>query len=233
MRSRRIDIERARILDLLPLGYKDWNAVPSTTATYEWAHREAAADRRDPWRPAAALGGFSGLAYEGVTDDGELKFIANTDRGPNGEPNAAAERPFLLPEFNPRLIRFTLDPSTGKLRLTQQILLRDARGRPLSGLPNLEVAGGNPGTPHNDEIPIGVNGAKLGLDRLGGDFEGIAVDEDGSFWLPDEYRPAIYHFNPNGLLLQRYIPVGAHAAAGLPVPPPALPDSWASRHCPR
>ncbi len=107
---------------------------------------------------------------------------------------------------------------TAACDLTQQVLLRDAHGSPLSGLPNLRVAGGNASTPHNDEVPVDLFGRMLGLDALGGDFEGIAVDEDGSFWLPDEYRPAIYHFDARGLLLQRFIPVGAHAAAGLPVP---------------
>ncbi len=115
-------------------------------------------------------------------------------------------------------MRFTVNPSNGRLRIAQQIALRDADGRRLTGLPNLAVAGGNASTAHNDEIPIDLKGNVLGLDRLGGDFEGIAIDADGSFWMCDEYRPAIYHFNPHGVLLARYIPVGAHAAAGLPVP---------------
>ena len=38
--------------------------------------------------------------------------------------------------------------------------------------------------------------------------------------MPDEYRPAIYHFDPSGRLLERFIPVGTHAAAGKPVPAP-------------
>ena len=37
-------------------------------------------------------------------------------------------RPFLLPQFQPRLVRFTLDPASGRMRLTQQILLRDGDG---------------------------------------------------------------------------------------------------------
>jgi hypothetical protein len=215
----KLDIERGKILELLPLGYKDYSTLPAVTATFEWS-----AERMPPIGMTTAgqglrLGGFSGLAYEGMTDDGDLKFIANTDRGPNGEPDATTgQRPFLLPGFQPRLVRFTLDPSSGHIRLTQQVLLRDSDGRPLSGLPNTIVAGGSATTPHNDEIAIDLYGAKQTLDARGGDFEGIAVGADGSFWLPDEYRPAIYHFDARGMLLQRYIPFGAHAAAGLPVP---------------
>ena len=78
------------------------------------------------------LGGFSGLAFEGTTGDGKLKFITHTDRGPNGEPTGI-NRPFLLPDFKPRLVRFTLDPANGEFELTQQIPLRAANGRPLTG----------------------------------------------------------------------------------------------------
>jgi hypothetical protein len=217
----KLDIERGRILALLPLGYKDWSQKPSTPATYEWTAEQLPVIGTTAAGQPLRLGGFSGLYYEGVTDDGDLKFIATTDRGPNGEPDpVTGVRPFLLPQFTPRLVRFTLDPANGRLRLTQQILLRDAQGRPLSGLPNLTVAGGTASTPHHDEVPVDLFGSTLSLDALGGDFEGIAVDEDGTFWLPDEYRPAIYHFDARGLLLQRYIPIGAHAAAGLPVPAP-------------
>ncbi len=46
----------------------------------------------------------------------------------------------------------------------------------------------------------------------------MVVAEDGSFWMCDEYRPAIYHFGPHGRLIDRFIPVGTHAAAGLAVP---------------
>jgi len=214
----KIDIEKGRIIDLLPLGYKDYSRRPAVSASFEWSPEFMPSIGTTPAGQDLKLGGFSGLAYEGVTDDGELKFIANTDRGPNGEPDAAGLRPFLLPAFSPRLVRFTLDPSTGRLRLRQQIVLRDYDGRPLTGLPNTAVAGGNANTPHNDEIAIDLSGNVQSLDRLGGDFEGIAVAEDGTFWLPDEYRPAIYHFDARGVLLQRYVPVGAHAAAGLPVP---------------
>ncbi|MBE7502539.1 MAG: esterase-like activity of phytase family protein [Verrucomicrobiales bacterium] len=46
----------------------------------------------------------------------------------------------------------------------------------------------------------------LPLDPLGGDFEGLVVDPaDGSFWMCDEYRPALYHFDATGTLIQRYV----------------------------
>ena len=138
--------------------------------------------------------------------------IAARTREPTG-----VERPFLLPQFSPRLVRFTLDPATGKFDLKQQIILRRYRRPPLTGLPNIAVSA-DPSPPYNDEVPIDLFGNVLALDPLGGDLEGVVVDEDGSFWLCDEYRPAIYHFTPEGKLIERYIPIGTHAAAGLPCP---------------
>jgi hypothetical protein len=213
----KIDIATGAITSLLPLGYKNHSKTPQLTATYEWP-AEHLPVIGVAGNSMLRLGGFSGLFYEGVTKNGELRFIANTDRGPNGEPLTSGERPFLLPDFAPRLVRFTLNPQSGQLRLTQQILLRNGDGTPLTGLPNTIVSGGGASTAHNDEVPIDLKGNVLARDLLGGDFEGIAVAADGTFWLPDEYRPALYHFDARGKLLQRYIPKGAHAAAGLAVP---------------
>jgi hypothetical protein len=161
------------------------------------------------------LGGFSSLVYEGTAKNGNLRFITNTDRGPNAEA-VGLIRPFLIPDFNPRIVRFELNPATGQLSITDQILLRDKNGHPISGLPNVSIPEGTANTPYNDETPVDVFGNVLPIDRLGGDFEGIAVDKDGSFWMVDEYRPAIYHFHKNGRLKERVVPVGSAAAAGLP-----------------
>ncbi len=62
---------------------------------------------------------------------------------------------------------------------------------------------------------VDLLGKTLPLDPLGGDFEGIVIDPaDGSMWMCDEYRPAIYHFDAAGVLIQRYVPIGTAAAAG-------------------
>ena len=211
-----VDIPIAAVKKLLPLGYKDYSAVPQTTATYEW--RDLPVVGKTAAGQKINLGGFSGLAFEGTTLDGRLKFITHTDRGPNGEPTGIV-RPFLLPEFTPRLVRFTLDPKSGYFELTQQILLKRTDGTPLTGLPNTAIST-SANLPYNDEVPVDLFGNVAPLDPLGGDLEAIVVADDGSFWMADEYRPAIYHFAPDGRLLERFIPVGTHAAAGKPVPAP-------------
>ena len=73
------------------------------------------------------LGGFSGLQFEGVAANGNLKFITHTDRGPNAvnvdllKDVAGDEKPFALPGFQPEIDRFELNAATGKFTLTQRI----------------------------------------------------------------------------------------------------------------
>ncbi len=214
-----IDIRNAQLLDLLPFGYKDFSATPYVTSTYEWTRGLPPAGVTAA-KQEIELGGFSGLAYQGTTRDGKLEFITHTDRGPNAEPTGIL-RPFLLPRFNPQVVRFTLDPSNGAFELKQRIFLQRGDGSALTGLPNTKLSA-NASQPFNDEVPVDLRGNELPLDPLGADLEGIVLDADGSMWMCDEYRPALYHFDPSGRLLRRFIPVGTHAAAGRPVPAPGV-----------
>ncbi|HEY6640971.1 choice-of-anchor I family protein [Povalibacter sp.] len=223
-----IDIERAQVTHLRPLGFKDYSMPPQATATYEWKNRPSIGATAAGQK--LQLGGFSGLAFEGVTGDGQLSFITHTDRGPNGEP-VGVRRPFLLPQFNPHLVRFTLDPANGRFELQEQIALRAPNGRLLTGVSNiLRSQDGN--QPYNDEAPVDLRDQQLPLDPLGGDFEGIAIDADGTYWMADEYRPAIYHFSKSGRLIERLIPIGTHAAAGVAVPAPGTAGHYGTEALP-
>jgi hypothetical protein len=219
-----IDIRRARVNAVRPLGYKDYSQGPYTTATFEWTAGQLPAAGYTTAGQRVALGGFSGLQFEGITRDGKYRFVAHTDRGPNAEPTGIL-RPFLLPGFTPQVVRFTLDPSNGEFELRQRIFLRRPDGTLLTGLPNTALSG-NASQPYNDEVPVDLLGNVLPLDPLGADLEGIAIDDDGSMWMADEYRPAIYHFDAGGRMLQRYVPVGTHAAAGEPVPAPGAAGTY-------
>lgn len=213
-----IDIAGATVTQVRALAYKDFNAAPALTS-YEVTDLPSigtTAGGQD-----IELGGFSGLYFEGKTDDGKLKFITHTDRGPNGEPTDSG-RPFLLPDFTPRLVRLELDPASGDVAIAEQIALKQGDGTLLTGLPNTAIEGGTDIMPYNDEVPVDLFGNVLELDPLGGDFEGIVVGADGSFWLCDEYRPAIYHFESDGTLIARYVPIGTHAAAGQALPSPGI-----------
>lgn len=211
-----VDLKTGKLEEIRALGYKDFAPAP-TTASYEV--KSLPSIGATAAGQELLLGGLSGLFFEGKTQDGKLKFVTHTDRGPNGEATGPL-RPFLLPQFAPRIVRLELDPVTGSVAVSEQIPLRRSDGTPLTGLPNTALAGGTPSTAHTDETPIDLFGNVLELDRLGGDFEGVAVAGDGSFWMADEYRPAIYHFDASGKLMARLVPAGSHAASGLTVPAP-------------
>ncbi len=72
------------------------------------------------------LGGFSGLYFQGIASNGNLKFVTHTDRGPNGEP-VGANRPFLLPDFQPEIVNFELNRTTGEISITKRTGLFRAR----------------------------------------------------------------------------------------------------------
>ncbi len=208
-----IDIATATVSSILPLGLKDHSAVAvSSFNTYQFTNIPVLGTTVGGQN--IDLGGFSGLHFEGYAANGNLKFVANTDRGPNGEP-VSDRRPFLLPAFAPEIVRFELNPSTGVISITQRIQLKNPTMNLLTGLPNTAIAG-NTSTPYNDEAPINLLNAPLPLDPLGGDLEGVVVAPDGTFWMVDEYRPAIYQFSAAGVMLKRYVPQGTAAAAGQP-----------------
>ncbi|MBD2021045.1 esterase-like activity of phytase family protein, partial [Leptolyngbya sp. FACHB-36] len=225
-----IDIASASVTNILPLGAKDFSKGVPTVTSYDFGDLPPLGVTVGGQE--IKLGGFSGLFFEGVAENGNLKFITHTDRGPNGEPTdlipsiPGSERPFALPEFQPQLIRFELNQETGEIVLGDQIGLSRPDGSPLTGLPNLQS--GATGTAYTDEVPIDLFGKQLPNDPLGGDFEGLVVAPDGTFWLSDEYRPAIYRFDSTGTLIDRFIPAGAPTESG-DFGTPALPAVYAQR----
>ncbi|NJO28001.1 MAG: DUF4114 domain-containing protein [Richelia sp. SL_2_1] len=181
------------------------------------------------------LGGFSGLYFQGLAENGNLKFVTNTDRGPNGEATDS-KRPFLLPSFQPEIVSFELDRSTGNISITNRTgLFREDGTTPLTGLPNLQTGVQN--TAYTDEIGVDLDGNTLPNDTLGADLEGIVVAPDGSYWMVDEYRPAIYHFDNNGKLIDRFIPEGSPTDSsqngGTSFGTPVLPAVYAQRRANR
>ncbi len=213
-----IDITSATVKKLVPFGYKDHAAVGAATTLYNFAPADVPSIGTTLAGQEIPLGGFSGLAFEGIDPaTGNLKFAAHTDRGPNAEPDpVTGRRPFLLPDFAPEVVRLNLDRKAGKLTLTQRIQLKDSAGNLLTGLPNTAIVGGTASTAYNDEIPVDLLGNVLTRDPLGADLEGIVFLADGSFWMCDEYRPALYHFDTTGTLIRRVVPIGTAAAAGQP-----------------
>jgi len=228
----KLDLAAGEITDILPLGLKDHNRNEQQLETFTFddlptlGTTEAGQD--------ILLGGFSGLTFEGVSENGNLQFLTHFDQGPNATPldsdgDGVEERPFALPDLQPEWIRFELDQSTGALTITDRIGLTRSDGTPLTGLTNLE---GSPGLAHADESLTDLFGNPLELDPLGADFEGIVRDPDGTYWMVEEYRPSIYHFDAAGQLIDRFVPEGSNAT-GVNTGTEALPAVYAQRRANR
>ncbi|MGB7443107.1 MAG: choice-of-anchor I family protein [Coleofasciculaceae cyanobacterium] len=207
-----LDLTNNTVQDILPLGFQNYSRGPATLQQFEFPTLPVLGTT--PGGQQILLGGLSGLFFAGTAANGNLQFVTVPDRGPNGEPtdtdgDGQDERPFVLPDYQARVVRFELNEATGAIENLSEIpLVRPDGVTPITGRPNI---------PGVDEEPVDLNGTLLTYDELGADLEGIVIAPDGSFWMVDEYRPAIYHFSTDGILINRFVPEGTAALAAQPV----------------
>ena len=201
-----VDLETNTVTDIVPLGFKNYNAAPSLE-TYFFDEANLPVIGNTEARGEIKLSGFSGLYFTGVNpENGNLQLITHPDRGPDNGTDEAGNRIFLLPEFQPQIVSFELNQESGEITITDRILLKDKEGNPLTGLPNLPEL--------DPDTPVDEAGNLLNYDPLGADLEGIYKAEDGTYWMVDEYRPSIYHFQADGTLIERYVPQGLPETVG-------------------
>ncbi|MEO0805960.1 MAG: esterase-like activity of phytase family protein [Cyanobacteria bacterium J06643_4] len=210
-----IDIETATVEGIQPLGLKDFSKGLPNLTSYDFINRgdinNGGAALTTATGETIELGGFSGLYYDGVAANGNLQFLAVPDRGPNGDADGN-NRPFLLPDYQARIVAFELNEATGEISIADELLLKRADGTPITGLPNI---------PNVDRQAVDALGNPVDLpelegfdtfgadyDPLGADLESILRDGNGNFWTVDEYRPAIYQFDQGGTLINRFVPDG-------------------------
>ena len=141
-------------------------------------------------------------------------FYGLSDRGPNAATEAGRKPSgiiFLTPSYTPRIGLFRLT-SEGKAELVDTILLKDPKGRPITGLPNKSF-GSTGETPYNLDgsvVSLDPDGDGIqGFDESGLDSEGLVALKDGTFWVSDEYGPHIVHFDANGKEIERINPFAA------------------------
>jgi hypothetical protein len=235
-----IDIATASLVRIVPLGWKDYSKGLARTQTYTWTDRPSLGVT--PGGQDIKLGGFSGLWFTGYggggTDTTKLRFLTHPDRGPNAEPTVIrgqTRRPFALPNYQLEVVALELDRTSGQVSVLSRTKLFRADGTtPISGRPNLQAAG--QGIAYTDEFGVDLFGNDIANDPFGGDLEGIVVDAAGTWWMVDEYRPAIYNFNSSGVLIDRIIPQGTAASVGAPAGTygnELLPAVYASRRANR
>ena len=258
-----LDLTTEEFVDILPLGYK--NHLLGTPSVESFRLNELIASWPELGTPVydggqdpVLLGGFSGMFYSASESSANSSvFYCVPDRGPNADNVSAGDatptppknlRPFKLPDYQGRIVKFTLNHNTGAVSLDEQILLTRQDGTtPITGKGNI---------PGVDEVPVtyadpstsfssvdftdgeGEEYHLLPYDEFGGDFEGILIDKDGNFWMCDEYRPGIYKFDPTGKLIDRYVPEGTSQLGTTPQPAgtygsETLPPVYAKRRANR
>ncbi|HMQ59436.1 MAG TPA: esterase-like activity of phytase family protein [Flavilitoribacter sp.] len=254
-----IDLTTNKLLDLYPLGYKDHLAGRPMLESFvlnelvpDWP--DLGTPVYDGGQPTVKIGGFSGLYYDPTQSSEDSRvFYAIPDRGPNGDAIAKANvtpapgqdlRPYKLPDYQANIVKFTLNRQTGAVTLDGQIpLFRQDGVTPISGKGNIPgvdevpVTYADPNTAYGNTDYVDNTGEayhELPYDAFGGDFEGILRDKHGDFWMCDENRPAIYKFNPDGNLIERYVPKGTSVLGTTPEPEgtfgvETLPSVYAKR----
>lgn len=240
-----INIATGRVLDLLPLGYKDHEKGTPVLTQFKLNELLDLPELGTPvyngGLPPVKLGGFSGLYFDATQSDSN-NYVLYTipDRGPNDEPVVINDvvqetlqdlRPFKLPNYQGRIVKMTLNIKQGTVKLDEQLLLNrlneSGDTMPISGRSNIIGYDEVPVT-YTDSMTIydkpdyqskstGENYQELPYDPFGGDFEGIVRDTAGNFWMCDEYRPALYKFDANGMLIERYVPQGTSELGIVPL----------------
>ena len=227
-----INVLNATVERLVPMGLKNWSGLEQTRACTLQSFPVEGLPTLGTTSAGldVQLGGFSGLWLDGI-DPATGAWLLTTvpDRGPvlgtlsAGSPPQTS-RPYVLPEYQARLVHLVFDPATGLTSVTGQTHLTASDGvTPITGRTNTMSTA--PGLAGYDEQPIDLMGQPIPLDPMGGDFEGVCRTADGSWWLCDEYRPSLYRFDASGVLQARLVPQGAGAALGTEV----LPAAWGQR----
>lgn len=173
----------------------------STTTEKKMSPRLSLHEFPERVKEGIKLQAFSGLFFEMKTAEGELVFWTHSDRGPNAEAYAMADkrqaRPFVWPDYSPTVTQFKLNPATGGITYLQEITLKRTATTGMSGLPNSLT----------DEVPVDTSGAVLKRDWLGIDPESICII-DQHIWMVEEYGPSILKFKLDGKLVRRFVPQG-------------------------
>ncbi|HMC27404.1 MAG TPA: esterase-like activity of phytase family protein, partial [Verrucomicrobiae bacterium] len=154
-------------------------------------------------------GGFSGLFPMPGVPNG-LMFYTITDRGPNGDnPTNSSGKVFPRPDFSPSILKLLLHSQGaqgGKANILEIIPLRKPNGTPVNGLPNPCLTASEIGY---DIFLNLLTSPAPGGDPDGLDVEGITMDDQGNFWICEEYQPSICKVAPDGTVQFRLVPKGA------------------------
>jgi len=179
-------------------GCKDKENLPALSYP---AYAEASNPRTLSTAPNGTVIYNSGFGSSLAQDPNDpTVFYLLTDRGPNAAGVAANSIIFGKADFTPQIGKFRLKDN--QLTLEQTILLKNAAGLLLTGLPNPSGQGST------GETALDLSGQTLPPSADGLDSEGLVLAPDGTFWVSDEYGPHIVHFDATGKTIERINPFG-------------------------
>lgn len=153
--------------------------------------------------------------------DAPGEFWMMTDRGPNGQikVNGENRRTFLVPEFNPTILKVKAE--NGAIRIVEAIPILTRSGKPVTGMPN---------TKGRDETPYDYAAEKtFGFNPNGVDTEGLVRTSAGDFWVAEEYGPSLLKIDRTGKVVRRYVPKGVRLDGADYDVVEALPEIFAKR----
>ncbi|KAK7689375.1 hypothetical protein QCA50_007167 [Cerrena zonata] len=139
-------------------------------------------------------------------------LVTQPDRGFNidGTVNYQARQhaiDFVLsPYYGDGDLSFTAAQNTLQLTYKSTLLYTERNDVQTSGLDPIAIRAAQPGFPNaataDPQMPI----ASTSLPHLSVDAEGLALNDDGTFWVSDEYGPYIYRLDSQGHLIQTIQP---------------------------
>lgn len=146
-------------------------------------------------------GGISGLHLRPNTQD---QFYLVTDRGPNAVANdhplaTGATKFFPFPTYAPKVMEVTA--SNGLMTIDQMSELKRPDGTAASGIPLPQGQGSTGEEAWSDTL-----GTIVSPDDWGIDSEGILTDNNGDFWMCDEYGASVWHLDENYQAIERFTP---------------------------
>lgn len=209
----RIDLVQGVITEVQAMPAKDWSDPSLARSSSVAVHRfPDAVIGNTVAGQAVSDGGYAGLTFTSEAD-GQLNFLTTSGPGPVLDVSGG-ERPFLFPNRQLRVVQLALDPALGSIEREALNLWRADGITPITGRPNSV----------DDVTPVDAFAAPLALDPEGLDPRSVIELPDGSFWIADDYRPSVAHFDADGVLIARYVPTG-DAAFGTET----LPEVYRSR----
>ncbi len=139
-----------------------------------------------------------GSLGSGLFPLGGNEYWTVTDRGPNPEVYDDV-RTFVVPEFNPTLVRIKVHGPT--IRILESIPITNRSGKAVTGMPNRNA--------DDESTPLAADATTVlpfNIDGL--DPEGLVRTADGHFWITEEYATSLVELDANGRVLKRHLPAG-------------------------